>query len=99
MNDEEQARGWGDAENAAYIGELIARADDALVQALTATGKARGAIEELVSDRVYDIELAEGTEGPDAVAELHRAALSLRHAHRIIARRRQIAAEQEAGRV
>jgi hypothetical protein len=74
----------------AEIRDLIATADGALVRALTATGQARGAIEDLISNRVYDIELAEGSEGPDAVAELLRAALSLRHAHRIIAARKRI---------
>lgn len=86
---------WGDAENASEIATLIARADDALAKALLATGAARRAVEELTSSRVYDIELAEGTEGPDAVAELERAALSLRHAHRIIAWRKRVLAEEE----
>jgi hypothetical protein len=87
---------WSDAENESEIASLIARADDALVTALKATGQARSAIGELTGSRVYDIELAEGTEGPDAAAELERAALSLRHAHRIIAHRKRILAE-EAG--
>lgn len=86
---------WADAENAAEIRQLVASADDALAKALIATGTARRAIEELCSSRVYDIELAEGTEGPDAVAELERAALSLRHAHRVIANRKRILAEEE----
>jgi hypothetical protein len=88
---------WRDAENGSEIASLIARADDALVTALKATGQARTAIEELASNRVYDIELAEGTEGTDAEYELERAALSLRHVHRIIAHRKQILAE-ETGR-
>lgn len=83
-NPEECEDCWRDADNAAEIRDLIARADDALVQALTATGKARRAIEDLMSNRVYDIELA------DAVAELNRAGLSLRHAHRILAARKRL---------
>ena len=85
---------WQDADNWAEIGRLVARADDALVKALTSAGQARAAIESLISAQVYDIEMAEGTDGPDAVAELHRAALSLRHAHRIIAHRKRLLAEE-----
>lgn len=68
---------------------LLAQADDALVQALTATGRAGTAIEELVRC-ADDIELAATTEGPDALAELYQAALSLRNAHRIIAHRKRM---------
>lgn len=85
---------WRDADNLAEIRDLIIRADDALVQALTSAARARAAVEDLISNRVYDIELAEGTEGPDAVAELHRAALSLRHVHRILAARKRLLSEE-----
>ena len=84
-----------DAENATEIRRLILRADDMLAVAMKATGQARSAIEELTSSRVYDIELAENAEGQDAVAELERAGLSLRHAHRIIAWRKRVLAEEE----
>jgi hypothetical protein len=84
-----------DAENAAEIRSLVAHADEALVQALAATGQARSCIEDLIGAGVYDIELAESAEGPDAVAELHQAGLSLRHAHRIIAHRRNRLAEED----
>lgn len=84
-----------DAVNASEIAGLIRKADDMLAVAMKATGQARAAIEELAGSRVYDIELAEGAEGRDAVAELERAALSLRHAHRVIAWRKRVLAEEE----
>jgi hypothetical protein len=83
------------AENAAEIRELVTRADEALRQALSATGKASGALGELAGNRVYDIEIAESLAGADAAGELERAALSLRHAHRIIAARKRLLAAEE----
>lgn len=81
---------WREAERDTEITDLVAKADNALVQALKATGQARTAIEELISNRVYDIELAEGPGGGDAVDELRQAGLSLRHAQRILAARKRL---------
>lgn len=80
---------WGDADNAAEIRILIADADSAMAKAVTATYQVHGAIEKLVSSRVYDVELAEG-DGGDAIAELDQAARSLRNARRIIDARKRL---------
>lgn len=95
-NREECEDCWRDADNAAEIRDLIAKADAALGQAVQAVYQAHSAIDELRSDRVYDIELAEGGDGADAVTELEQAARSLRHARRIIAARKRIEAEWAA---
>lgn len=80
---------WRDADNLAEIKSLVAHADEAISEALRATAQAGSALRDLISDRVYDVELAEG-DGTDAWTELERAALSLRHARRIIAPRRRL---------
>lgn len=50
--------------------------------------KAQHAITQLMSNAVYDIEFAEGSDGHDVTAELETAARALRHVQRIVAKRR-----------
>ena len=80
---------WRDADNVAEIRDLIAGADSAMAKAVTATYQVHGAIEKLISSRVYDVELAEGS-GGDAIAELDQAARSLRNVRRIIDDRKRL---------
>jgi hypothetical protein len=87
---------WRDADNATEIRSLITHADEALKQALISLGQARSAVGDLASDRVYDVEVAETVAGADALEEMERAAMSLRHVHRIVADRKRLLDEDEA---
>lgn len=82
---------WRDADNAAEIKSLVVHADEAISEALRAVAQAESALDDLRSDHVYDIELADGG---DAKTELEQAARSLRHARRIIAARRRLLDEE-----
>lgn len=81
---------WRDADNIAEIASLNESARTALAEAERRLSCTRSDIAELVSSRVYDIELAEGTSGADALAELDRALLSLRHVRRILGERKRL---------
>lgn len=62
--------------------------------AVAAVAKVRRTLSDLVSDCVYDIELAEGP-GGDALHELDTALRSLRHVQRIAYDRRRLLTEKE----
>jgi hypothetical protein len=59
-------------------------------EAARAVFEAHRAVTALVSNSVYDIELAEGWDGPDALHELEVAARALRNAERIAKWRRDL---------
>lgn len=80
-----------EAENAADIDRLTCNFANDVDEALAATFRTRQAVAALVSDQVYDIELAEGASGADALAELDTALRALRNAKRISDWRRSIA--------
>lgn len=60
--------------------------------AIAQAGQARGALEKLTG-AVYDVELAEGADGEDALAELDDALRHLRNAARIAKHRRSLMLE------
>jgi hypothetical protein len=79
-----------EADHAAEIDGLTCTLALAADDAERVIAQALGALTELVSDRVYDIELAEGSDGADAKAELEAAARAIRHVKRIAAHRREV---------
>jgi hypothetical protein len=76
-----------------YSGELVEAMDLAVAAALSSAYQADAKRAELMSSRVYDIELAEGADGPDLETELAEAGLSLRRAQRIVRARKQLLGE------
>ena len=73
-----------------YIEILVRNASDRIEAALYDAAKAVKDIRELMSNEVYDIELAESADGADAIADLDDAARSLRRARRIIRDRQRL---------
>ena len=79
-----------DKENAAEIDRLTCDFAGWVDDALNHAREAHGAVEKLVSNQVYDVEMAEGPEGADALAELDTALRALRNAKRIADWRRSM---------
>ena len=78
------------------IGRLSRDFSDQVSDALKSAREARAAVAELVSPRVYDVELAAGAGGDDALAELDGALRHLRNAARIAKWRRSLMPEDPA---
>jgi hypothetical protein len=79
-----------EAEHDAEIDRLTCNLVDQVGSAAIHVTQAQVVIGMLISDGVYDIEFAEGDDGPDAIAELMTAARALRNVERIAIRRREI---------
>jgi hypothetical protein len=77
-----------EAQNEADIDRLTCDFANGVREAETAVSEALAAVGVLVSNEVYDVELAEGPEGDDAIRELGLAANALRNAGRIAKWRR-----------
>jgi hypothetical protein len=80
-------------ENGRYIEQLVKQAQDHAAAALDGAHRLHGVITELTSNQVYDIEFAEGSAGPDTLAEVSDALRHLRNAERIIKARAQLLQE------
>jgi hypothetical protein len=75
------------------IESLVANLDLFANEALANVAKADAALRELTSNHVYDIELAEGADGPDGLAELADADRHLRNVCRIVRERKRLLKE------
>lgn len=94
LRDEKSLDELLDQEHGDYIATLVRETGEALLSALSYAAQAYAKVEELMSDGVYDVEIAEGN-GGDALAELDDAKRSLRNAKRIIAMRAALFPEEE----
>lgn len=86
----------GIEDHESYIESLNGDLSDHIQAALRAVTDATRVLRELTSNPVYDVELAEGTEGADADAELATAARALRNVARIVAERNRLMNDQSA---
>jgi hypothetical protein len=77
-----------EAQNEADIDRLTCAFANSVRYAEVAVSEALAAVGALVSNEVYDVELAEGPDGEDAIRELGRAANAIRNAGRIAKWRR-----------
>lgn len=80
----------------AEIDQLTCDFMNKIEEAERAVYQTHKAVSELTSSRVYDIEMAEGSEGGDALRELDIAATALRHVRRIARWRRDLILAEEA---
>lgn len=78
-----------EADRAVQIEYLVKKAQESTADAITAAGKAAKALAELTG-QVYDIELAEGPEGSDALSDMAEASKRLRNVSRILDHRRSL---------
>lgn len=92
----EQDQREREAENAAEIDSLTCDFANRVDEALVVADRARGAVAELMSNRVYDVEMAESVTGADALAELDAALRALRNAKRIADWRRSLMLQDPA---
>lgn len=81
--------GWARAE-LEHVEGLTRDFSSRTEEALRAATLARTAIAQLISNKVYDVELAEGAEGGDAIRELDAATAALRNVKRIAKVRRDL---------
>ena len=84
-----------EADNVAEIDRLTCDFADSVIAAKRAVWAAQVAVKALLSDQVYDVEMAEGAAGGDALYELEAAERALRNAERIAKWRRDMILEAD----
>jgi len=84
-----------EAERDAEIGRLVREYPAEVDRAIHAIGNIRWTVNRLMDPSLWDIETAEGSEGPDALAELDEISRRLRNIRRIAAARLALEREQE----
>jgi hypothetical protein len=80
--------------HANYIAVLVKDLGQHVDDALSELAKASWTLLELTSNEVYDIELAESSDGADALADLEDAARAARRARRIVRDRQRLLVEE-----
>jgi len=68
-----------EAQNAASIDHLVRQLPELIASAQRAVSEVRGTLDELMSNHVYDVELAESVKGVDAKDDLEAASRLLRN--------------------
>jgi len=86
-----------DESHGRYIAILVEQASERIALMLRELAKTGNAVRELTSSAVYDIELAESSDGADLKAALTDAGRSLRSARRIIEARKLLLGEAVPG--
>lgn len=90
LQDELTQADLAEQERDALVDTLVCETGEALLSAQSFAEEAGRKLRELTSNAVYDVELAEGYTGRDALSELDDALRSLRNAERIIAARARL---------